>query len=207
MSPLSVKREFGPTLPQLVSSRLLAVVAAVLAIVAAVVLLSGATERDETTVVVREPVAFNLRHGPALERVRALPGEQLRLRGRDQSFTVRPLSLPAYRGEPAGSLPAFAETAIRELDARYEDFELADEGRARINENPGYGVGFRARLDGRRVWGRLVMLVPDEPAVRQGVTIEMVAGRRAGVSNASEVGTVGQVKLPYRSFRFGTEAP
>ncbi|CAA9485904.1 MAG: hypothetical protein AVDCRST_MAG85-941 [uncultured Solirubrobacteraceae bacterium] len=207
MSPLPVQREFGPTLPQLVPSRVLAALAVAGAVLVALVLLSGAGESDETPVVVREPVAFNLRYGPALERVEAMPGEQLRLRGRAQSLTVKSLFLPAYRGETGGVLPAFAERAIKDLGARYDDFDLADEGRVRINEAPGYGIGFRARVDGKRVWGRYVMLVPDVPGVRKGVAIEMVAGRPSGVSNATEVGNVGQIKLPYRSFRFGTEAP
>ena len=207
MISLPVKREFGPTLPELVSPRLLAAAAALLAVLAAFVLVTRAGDKGETPVVVREPVAFNLRHGPALERVEASPGEQLRLRGRDQSFTVKSLFLPPYRGEANGALPVFAERAVAELEARYEAFDLADEGRVRINEVPGYAIGFRAREDGRRVWGRMVMLIPDEPGARQGVSIEMVAGRRSGVSNPSEVGAVGQIKLPYRSFRFGTEAP
>ena len=207
MSPLPVKREFGPTLPQLVPPRLLAALAALLAVAAAIVVLAGAGGKGETTVVVEDPVAFNLRYGEALERVETTPGEQLRLRGRGQSLTVKSLFLPAYRGETAGSLPAFAERTIKDLEARLPEFDLADEGRVRINEAPGYAIGFRARVDGERVWGRTVMLVPDEPGARQGVTIEMVAGRRSGVSNPTEVGAVGQIKLPYRSFRFGTEAP
>ena len=207
MSPLPVKKGFGPTLPELVSPRLLAAVAALALLGAAVVLFTGAASPNETEVVVEEPVAFNLRYGEALERRQTMPGEQLRLTGRDQSFTIKGLFLPEYKGEAAGSLPVYAEQGIRELRARYEDFDLADEGRVRINEVPGYSVGFRARKDGRRVWGRLVYLVPDEPGAREGVSIEMIGGRGAGVSNAAEVGAVGQIKLPYRSFRFGTEAP
>ena len=207
MSPLPVKPEFGPTLPDLVSRRLIAAAAAAFAVVVALVVLTGAASSGETHVVVREPLAFNLRYGEALKRVEVSPGELLRFEGRDQSFTVKSLSLPAYRGEAGGSLPVFAEKAMAELRHRWRDFDLSDEGRVRINEVPGYSVGFRARKDGRRVWGRSVMLVPDEPGARDGVTIEMVAGRGAGVSNAAEVGAVGQIKLPYRSFRFGTEAP
>lgn len=205
---LPVKPEFGPTLPDLVSPRLLGAVAVVAAAVAlAVVVFSDAAEPEETPVVVREPVAFNLRYGERLARERTSPGELLRLTGREQSFTVKALFLPPYRGEAAGALPVFADKTIADLRSRFADFDLAEEGRVRINEVPGYSVGFRAREDGRRVWGRAVLIVPDLPGARRGVAIEMVAGRRAGVANAGEVGTVGQIKLPYRSFRFGTEAP
>ena len=207
MPSLPVKKEFGPTLPELVSPRLLAAVGVVAGAVLAFVVLSGAASKDETQVVVSDPIEFNLRYGAALDRKRTSPGELMRIEGRDQSFTIKPLFLPAYRGEASGVLPVYAEEAAEELRARYTDFDIADEARVRINEVPGYSIGFRARKDGKRVWGRSVMLVPDEPGVRRGVTIEMVAGRAAGVSNATEVGTVGQIKLPYRSFRFGTEAP
>ena len=207
MPSLPVKEEFGPTLPELVSPRVLALVAFAATVVVALVVLGGAASSGETQVVVRDPVEFNLRYGPALERRGVSPGELLRVAGRDQSFTVKPLFVPPYRGEASGALPVLAEKAREELRARWDDFDLADEGRVRINEVPGYGIGFRARVDGRRVWGRSVMLLPDEPGARKGVTIEMVAGRDAGVANATEVGTVGQIKLPYRSFRFGTEPP
>jgi hypothetical protein len=205
--PLPVKPEFRPTLPDLVSSRVLAVVAVVAAVVGAVVVFSGAASSGETQVVVREPVEFNLRYGKALRRERTMPGELLRLTGREQSFAIKSLFLPPYRGAAAGELPVFAEQVIGDLREQFTDFELADEGRVRINEVPGYSVGFRAREDGRRIWGRVVLLVPDEPGARNGVTMEMVAGRRSGVSNPAEVGAVGQIKLPYRSFRFGTDPP
>jgi hypothetical protein len=43
--------------------------------------------------------------------------------------------------------------------------------------------------------------------VRDGVRLDLVASPGSGVSNPSDVGAVGQLKLPLRSFRFGTEAP
>jgi hypothetical protein len=208
VSSLPVKPEFRPTLPELVSPRLLAAVAAVLAVIGAIVVFTGAADSGETQVIVREPVAFNLRYGEALERVDPRPGELVRFEGRDQSFAVRRLSLPPYRGEAAGTLPVIAEDVIADLRSRHPEFDLADEGRVRVNEVPGYSVGFRARRsNGERVWGRTVLLVPDEPGARQGVTMELLAGRGAGVSNAAEMGAVGQIKLPYRSFRFGTDPP
>jgi hypothetical protein len=126
------------------------------------------------------------------------------------SFAVEPLRLPPYRGSVSGVYPVFAERVIAGLARRYQDFELADEGRVRINEAPGYAIGFRARDGGRRVWGRTVLLVPEtDPLVPvpEGVRIDLLASPGSGVANPDHVGTVGQLKLPLRSLRFGTDAP
>jgi hypothetical protein len=222
---LPVKPEFGPTFPELAGPRwrrspawlrvaLVGLLVLVLVLAATVVLRRG---EPETSVVVRDPLAFNLRFGEALTRIAPPPaGERLRLEQRRDgetvgSLAVRPLRLPAYRGSVAGTFPAYAEQVIADLrDDGYTDFELADEGRVRINEVPGYGIGFRARRDGRRVWGRTVLLIPltDPPEpLRDGVRLDLVASPGSGVSNPADVGAVGQLKLPLRSFRFGTEAP
>ena len=42
-----------------------------------------------------------------------------------------------------GALPAFASEHIEELRAELPDFELVNEGRARVNGAPGYEVRFR----------------------------------------------------------------
>jgi hypothetical protein len=221
---LPVKPQFGPSLPELAGPawrRLPRVARAALVALAALVVLGLASlligrGAAEETVVVEDGVAFNLRHGEALSRVASPPaGERLRLEQRRDgavvaSFAVLPLQLPPYRGVAAGAFPAYAERVIAELDRSLDDFELADEGRVRINENPGYAIGFRARQDGRRVWGRTILLVPgtDPPEpVRDGARLDLLARAGSGVSNPADVGAVGQLKLPLRSFRFGTEAP
>jgi hypothetical protein len=220
---LPVKPEFGPSLPELAGPRWrrlpawlrLGLAALAALVVVLVVLAVTGRGADERSVVVTEPVAFNLRHATTLTRVAPAGPEMLRLEQRRDgrrvgSFAVRPLRLPAYRGSVAGAYPIYAERIVAELRARFADFELADEGRVRINEAPGYGVGFRARQDGRRVWGRTVLVVPEtdppEP-VRDGVRMDLVASPGSGVSNPADVGAVGGLKLPLRSFRFGTEAP
>lgn len=224
MPPLPVKPEFGPSLPELAGprwrrsplwARALAV-ALVLLVLLALASLALGRGAEETTVVVEDPAAFNLRYGEALTRVEPPPaGRRLRLEQRRggevvASFAVRPLRLPPYRGASAGAFPVYAERVVAELERRFDDFELADEGRVRINEVPGYAVGFRGRLDGRRVWGRTVLLVPevDPPQpLRDGVRLDLLASPGSGVSNPADVGAVGQLKLPLRSFRFGTETP
>jgi hypothetical protein len=211
----AVRPEFGPSLPQLLHARLgvparvttaLGVVVAVAAIVAALILRGG-----DVRVVHRSPPVFNLRYAGVLHRSPPKPGILLQLIGRRgklflQSLTIRPLHLPAYRGAVSGMLPVFAEPHVRAVSRRFGAFVELDEGKARINDAPGYQVGFRARLDGRTIYGREVLLVPDEPGARDGVVITVIQTHAAGAHSVDDVGTVSAIKKPFRSFRFGTEA-
>ena len=220
MSSLPVKPELGPTLPQLLgpwwrrASRparvaVLAAVAVVLVLLALAVL--GKATSDETHVVVSEPVAFNLRHSDALDRVEPERRERLALEALRgdlflQSFHVTPLRLRPYEGMPAGELPIVAERLKERLARRFAEFRLVEEGRITINEIPGYEVVFAARSeDDRRLYGRWVMMVPEEPGAREGVILELLGTPAAGIPNAEAIGDEGQLKLPLRSFRFGTE--
>ena len=219
MPPLPVKPVYGPTLPGLLgpawsrvprAARIAVLVLAALAVVGLASLVRGASPQEDR-LIVRGPVVFNLRHTPALPRVAAQGDEVLRFEQREhgtvlQGFAVRPLTLPAHRGAAGGAYPVFADRVITGLGRTVDAFELADEGRIRINEVPGYEVGYRGRVGGERVWGRIVLLVPDEPGAREGLRLDLIARRGSGVSNPDDVGAVGQLKLPLRSLRFGTEA-
>jgi hypothetical protein len=227
VSPLPVKPAFGPTLPALAgplwrrAPRALRIVAAaatvvLVALVVVAAVRGGPGASGERHVVVERPIAYNLRHHPALRRVEPRAGESLRLEARRdglflQSFAVTSLELPPYRGAPSGPYAIAAEGLKDRLARRFDAFELVQEGRARINQVPGYQVVFTARsAEGRRLYGRWVMLVPltDPPTPqRRGVTLELLGTPAAGIPNAEEIGDVGQLKLPLRSFRFGTEAP
>jgi hypothetical protein len=184
--------------------------ALVLAAIAARVLKKA---EEEQSVVVKAAPAFNLRYGGTLERVDPAAGQVLALQSRvdgkvDQTFTVTRLTLPAYRGMPDGELPVVAEALKARLARRFADFTLVEEGRARINKQPGYEVVFAAHnAEGRRVYGRWDMVLPNEPGAREGVTLELTARWSSRVPNAGSLGDQGQLKLPLRSFRFGTEAP
>lgn len=216
--PESVLRpEFGPSLPQLLRAKLgipTRVTAAVAALVAlgAVVFLLG-SRGAEVHLVHRTPApVFNLRYAKVLHRSPQRPGVLFELVGRRgdvflQSMTVRPLHLPPYRGAVSGQLPILAAVqhaaAIRRA---YPGFTVLDEGKARINDAPGYQIGFRAKRDGRAIFGKEILLLPDEPGARDGVTITLLQTHAAGAHAVDDVGTVGALKKPFRSFRFGTEA-
>jgi hypothetical protein len=217
MTPPLVLPEHRPTLGEELArlrrgaAALVVVVAAVMLVALVVLLLRG--QDDGVDYVQAEPIAFNFRAPPELRPARREGGEYERLVRRRadglflDSFAVAALELPAYRGDPGGLLPVFADREIARLRAEFSRFELLQEGKARINEVPGYMVGFRARMGRRLLLGRVVLLPEPVPAPRRGVRLEVVSTPAAGVGNVDDVVSQGAAKMPYRTFRFGTEKP
>jgi hypothetical protein len=214
--PESVLRpEFGPSLPQLLKSRfgvpqrVSAVIALVIVVAAAAFVLL--TRQHETTVIHRSPgPAFNLRYSGSFERPPARPGVLFELAARRgrlflQSMTVRPLRLPAYRGAVSGQLPIVAVQHAKVIRRQYQGFTVLDEGKARIGDAPGYQIGFKARQGTRTVYGRETLILPNVPGAREGVSITLLQTNAAGAHSVDDVGTVGALKKPFRSFQFGTE--
>jgi hypothetical protein len=213
---LAVLPEYQPTLPQLlaplprwVARAVLAVALLAAALIAWALLAAGA---GEETVVRRGPVAFNFIVPDGLRMVEPRAGELLRYEKRNrglfiQSFAVSSVALPPYRGDSGGLLPVFADSEIARLARSLRDFELVQEGKARVNEIAGYQIVYRARLAERRLYGRLVLLPEPRAGARTGVRLHMESTPAAGVGRAEDVGVRGLNKRPFRSFRFGTERP
>ncbi len=127
----------------------LALLAAVLVALAAWWVVAGRNAGEQFTVV-PGPVPFTLTWGEEFERVQG-DGALLALEHRREdglfisSFTVRPMTLPPYRGRSSGFLPLFATFHIDDLREREAGFRLVEEGKARINLVPGYEVVFRTK--------------------------------------------------------------
>jgi hypothetical protein len=210
----AVKPQYGPTLVQMLAPRSLAVRAgaATLAVllVGVTVAVYVATRPKQTFVLERTPVTFNLAYGPQLRRV-AQPGAVVALEHANgglflDSYVIRPLTLPPYRGAVGGMLPVYADGYIDRLRRRYPDFEFVGEGRTRINNGIGYEVTFRSKRDGRTLYGRELLLVEELPdGQRHGVVIELESTPAAGTPNADEIGNHGALKQALRSFRFGED--
>jgi hypothetical protein len=209
-----VKPQYGPTLSQLVVALprgpRIAAIALIALLIAAAALLAISSRPDETNTIVRGPVTFNLTYGPRLERVKPAGDALLTLR-RDRgglfldSYVVRPLTLPPYRGAAGGLLPVYAVDYLAGLHRRYGAFDVALEGRTRINNGIGYQLVLRARRGGRTLYVRHLLLVPDAPeGARRGVVVELESTPAAGTPNAVGVGNAGALKQAMRSFRFGT---
>jgi hypothetical protein len=129
----------------------------------------------------------------------------LERKGKD-SMVVEPLQLPAYTGDAGGILPSVAARELDALEQRFPDLEPVEEGKARINKAAGYSLSFRVSRTPRQ-YGRLVLLPQPVPGARDGVKMLLLATPAGGAGKATDVGTRGQLKTPYRSFRFGTETP
>jgi hypothetical protein len=170
-------------------------------------------DQATSVAVVKGPPAFNLIWRGGLERADPSPGELLRLENPPgapyvQRFVVRSLHLPPYRGDVFGILPLHVGTiTMNEIQKDYPGAVERSEGKARINELPGYQIVFQTKIGGRVAYGRRVLLLPDEPGVRDGAQIEMLVTRSPAVPRADAVGANGPLKTPLRSFRFGTERP
>lgn len=215
----AVRPEFGPTLPELLGPRFrvlpralrvaLIALGALLVVVLAWALLlrgEGATTKKRA-VIVREPVAFNFVYRRPFRKEAPRAGELARVGSKDQSFSVRELSLPAYRGDAAGFLPFYAATLEKQMAKDLPGFVWRSDGRANINKQQGFEIVFQfRRSDGTLMYGRRILLLPNVTA-RQGADLWAIAPRSPAIVRADDVGHNGGLKTALRSFRFGTERP
>lgn len=208
----AVRPEFGPTLPELVGPRLRAlsrgarIALAAGAAVLAAALLWALVLRDDgsRTVVIDHPVAFNFRYDHPVTARPLRAGELARVGLRRQSLVVRPLRLPAYRGDSAGFLPVYAVTLEREMAARLPGFQARFEGRANVNRSTGYEIGFQYRDGGRIVYGRRIVLLPHATS-REALDLELLSPRTRTVRSPSAVGRNDALRSALFSFTLGTE--
>jgi hypothetical protein len=212
-----MKREYGPTLGRLLSPRWrrasrLARVAVVGAGVALVVLLLavGLTLED-AHYAHGGPVPFSFSYRD-LYSVRPDAGGYVKVQSRwpdgtlKYSFAVDPLRLPAYAGALSGELPIYAAGYIRALSRDSETFALRGEGKTRIsNTLTGYQVAYSADVEGREMYARDVLLLPERAGVREGVIIAMLTSPTASaqVTSPLEVGETGVLLRPLKNFSFG----
>jgi len=211
-----MKPEYGPTLGRLLapwwrrSSRLVhgAVVAAGTALVVVAVAL----------VLTLEPARYSQGGSPAfsftyrgLYRTAPEAGGYVRIDARypdgslKYSYAVNPLRLPPYQGEASGALPVYATGYAERLASRFQDLVLRGEGKTRVNKVPAYQVLYETRVDGREMYGRNVLLLPEEEGARVGVEIVMLTavGATSEVKEAGEVASGGVLLRPLKTFSFG----
>lgn len=214
----AVRPEFGPTLPELLGPRLRALPPVVRLGLAAlggfvvvaifyVLVLRGDGADAKRAVVVRTPVAFNFVYRAPFARLAPQGGELARVGTRSQSFAVRELKLPPYRGDAAGFLPIYAAQQEAPMAQQFPGFVWRSDGRANINQQQGFEIVFQFRRPGGPLsYGRRVFLLPSVTA-REGADILVTAPRSAAIVRADDVGHNGGLKTALRSFRFGTERP
>jgi hypothetical protein len=214
----AVRPEFGPTLPELLGPRirvlpravrlaLAALGALVLALLVYALFFRGEGTKAKRAVIVRSPVAFNFVYRAPFRKEAPQAGELARVGSKDQSFSVRELRLPAYRGDAAGFLPLYAARLEKQMARDLPGFTWRADGRANINKQQGFEIVFQfRRSDGTLTYGRRILLLPNVTA-RQGADIWATAPRSPAIVRADDVGHNGGLKTALRSFRFGTERP
>jgi hypothetical protein len=212
MPAIPLKPQYGPTLGRLLEpswraarplTRAVVLMAGGLALallfVAVLSLLDASYSRGG-------PVPFGFRYR-GLYRTAPDPGWYVKVardaqgRLRD-SFAVAPLRLQQYRGSVSGALPLRAAAYVRSLERRFAGFSLQGEGKTRITPTlAGYDIRYSVLLDGRRIYGRDVFLLPGGAHVREGVVLEMLTSERASV--AKPVATQGVLERPLKTFSIG----
>jgi hypothetical protein len=209
-----VRPEFGPSLWALAGRRapLLFGALALLGVALGVWRLLGGGQTTMPSVVVRTPVAYNLAYSPQARRVAPRGRETLRLespRGAaPYSFAVSTLRLPAYRGDISAELTLLTATMVEQMRARIPGFVYRGDGRVNVNSQPGYQIVYQARIGGKTIYGKRVLLVPGyDPPPRVGLDVTLEAERSGAVPSANAVGLNGALKTSLRSLRFGSERP
>lgn len=216
---MTVRPQFGPSLPGLLRERFglsqRAATRATVAFVAGLVLTGVVVLvlTGERKLVHDGDPAFNLLAASSVRQVDARPGELMRLdasRGRlDIELVARRFHLPDLgHGAPQGDMPVYADAYIRKLESALDGFDLREEGKAGRRDVTGYQVGYRYERGGRRVTGRDMLLLPDEPGARDGVFLrlsESKSGHRA--LTPKERAVIDESRAAMRSVAFGTARP
>jgi hypothetical protein len=217
MAALPMKPEYGPTLGRLLAprwraaSRLAraAAIAAGVLVVAAVVAAALTLENASFSHGGSVPFSFSYRD---LYRVAPERGGYVKVRSSwpdgalKYSFAVDPLLLPAYSGELTAEIPLYATGFIRSFGGGYRGFELRGEGKTKVNNTlTGYEILFTADVEGERMFGRAVLLLPPRAHAREGALVVMLTSATASAQIISpvEVGTTGVLLKPLKTFAFG----
>jgi hypothetical protein len=215
MVAVPMKPEYGPTLGRLLSPRWRAAsrparTAAIAATVGLLALLVGAALALENAGYSRGgkvPFSFAYR---SLYRVAPDAGGYVKVQRRrggtlEDSYAVERLTLPPYSGQLSGELPIYASGYIRALAQRDIGFVLRGEGKTRVNGVPAYQVLYTAIVEGRPMYGRDVLLLPERQGAREGVEIVMLTSPTANahVDSPLEVAGTGVLLRPLKTFSFG----
>jgi hypothetical protein len=212
-----VRPEFGPSLPELVSrrfsvSRRVVGIAGVIALILLAVVIKFVVDDGREKLVVHGNPSFNVLYDPGqLHRAAPKSGELMRLEGHRGhvavEITARDANLPPFKGDVlGGQLPLYTAQYANQLAKQLPGFILGDEGKARINQAPGYQIAYTSGTPLDRTYWREVFVMPAADQPDQTVVVRMrqtFSGRAGRPARA----LVQAAKKAYRSFRFGTNRP
>jgi hypothetical protein len=212
MTSIPLKPQYGPSLGRLLEPRWRSLAPAVRALVTAagvlllalmvalVLSLLGASYSHGAPV----PFSFEYR---GLYKTKPNPGGYVKVqRGSagklKDSYAVAPIAIAPYTGSVTGELPLTAATYVHTLAARFPGFRLEGEGKTRISSTlAGYDLLYSAVVDGQKLYGRDVILVPPRHGAQAGVVVEMLSSEPASISKP--VASAGILETPLKTFAFG----
>ncbi len=227
MPTLPLKSDYRPTLGELLAPRwrraslvVRTLWVAAGALVVAVIAGSALTLASPT-VAHGGPVPFSFSYG-GLRRADPAPGGYARVQrvvdGRlEDSFAVGPLLLPAYQGALGAALAMYGSGYVQRLVAarppgahipEQSGLVLRGQGSTQIDAVGSYATYnffYTTTVQGREMYGRNVLLLPDRQGVRRGVEITMltaVAGNHQ-VTSPLDVGVKGALEEPLGTFALG----
>jgi hypothetical protein len=219
MPALPLKSEYRPTLGELLAPRWRRASAGVrllwvtTAALMAAAIAGAALTLASPTVSHGGPVPFSLSYA-GLYRTNPNPGGYTKVQrvvdGRlEDSFAVGPLLLPPYHGALGAALAMYASGYVQRLAAARvpgrRGLVLRGQGSTQIDAVSNYAtynVFYTTTVRGRQMYGRNVLLLPDQPGARRGVEIAMlttVAGNRQ-VTSPLDVGVKGTLEEPLGTF-------
>jgi len=219
-----VQERFGPSLPQLIASRVGRMsrtgrrIAAIVVVIIAAVLVAALWPRGGKALFEHTgaPASFTVTWTSAMTREPAGRGSLLRLVTREErelvaSFVITPLALPRYAGEVSGLLPVIAINDERRLAQRYgARFSPWSLGRTRIINTPAFQYTYQLRMDGHTYYGRRVFITPDLSGDRTGLILSALqlpstlnATTAPSPPTPDAVGTGGPVQQPLEHLHIG----
>lgn len=212
MASIPLKPQYGPTLGRLLEPRWHAAraltrgVAIAAGAALSIALIAGVLSLLDAGYSHAGAVPFSFRYR-GLYRTTPDPGGYVKVarsaHGRlEDSFAVGGLRIPPYAGSVTGTLPLRSAGYVRKLQRRFAGFRLQSEGKTRITSTlAGYDVRYSALIDGRRLSGRDIFLLPSGKHVREGVVLEMLSSEHATL--AKPVATQGVLEKPLKTFSLG----
>jgi hypothetical protein len=216
MAAVPMKPQYGPTLGRLLAPRWhaasrparSAVIAGCIAVLALVIGAGLTLENAKFSMGGRVPFSFSYR---GLYRVAPDPGSYVKVQRRsasgrlEDSFAVWPLRLPPYSGGLSGELPLYAAGHVKLLAQRNAQFVLRGEGKTKVNTVPAYNIFYTTVVQGRLMYGRNTLLLPEKSGAREGVELVMLTSPTAipQVSSPSLVATAGILERPVETFSIG----
>jgi hypothetical protein len=212
-----LRPEFGPTLPELISgrfsvSRRVIAIGAVIALIVAAVVIKVVIDGGREKLVVHGKPSYNVLYDPSqLHKATPQGNEQMRLVGKrphvSVEVTARPAKLPPFNGDViGGQLPLYTAQYAGRLEQQLPRFQLGSEGKARLNQAPGYQISYTSGPPGNQTFWREVWVMPKADQPEQTVVVKMrqtFSGRPGPRGQALLQAT----KKAFRSFRFGTGRP